>query len=65
LPDEDPARRTCTIEEAALLLGIGRTLAYALAKRDEFPVPLIRLGRRILVPKRALLRLLGEEDDSQ
>lgn len=47
------------IPEAARLLNIGRTLAYELAKRGEFPVRLLRLGNRYRVPTADLLALLG------
>ena len=53
-------RATYTIEETAVVLGIGRSACYDLAKRDELPVPVIRIGaRRIVVPKPALDRLLA------
>ena len=51
--------RTVSIEEAARALGIGRNLAYGLAKSGRFPVPLLRLGRLYRVPKIELARLLG------
>jgi len=47
---------TITVEEAAGLLRIGRNLAYEAVKRGELPA--IRVGRRVLVPRRALERLL-------
>jgi len=47
------------VSEAALLLGISRAFAYELVVRGELPV--IRLGRRRLVPKRALLALVDED----
>jgi hypothetical protein len=37
---------TTDIETAASILGIGRTKAYALAKSQEFPVDVLRVGRR-------------------
>ena len=43
---------TVTVEEAARLLGISRTLAYELVTRDQLPH--LRLGRRIVVSRRAL-----------
>lgn len=46
-----------TVGEAGRLLGISRAFAYELAARGELPV--IRLGRRLLVPKRALLEMVG------
>jgi hypothetical protein len=50
---------TTDLETAADIIGIGRTLAYELIKNDEFPVRLLRLGRRVLVPVPELLQLLG------
>ncbi len=52
-------RLTLTVEEAATLLGISRAFAYEAVGRGE--VPSIRIGRRILVPKAALQRLLTAE----
>ena len=49
-------RLTLSIEEAAKVLGISRTLAYELVARRELPA--IRLGRRIVVPRRALEALV-------
>ena len=51
-------RLTLTIEEAAKVLGIGRQLAYDRVKTGEIPV--IKIGRRLLVPKKALEKLLEE-----
>ncbi|MEU5872511.1 helix-turn-helix domain-containing protein [Glycomyces sp. NPDC047369] len=52
---------TTDIETAGAILGIGRTKAYDLAKTNEFPVRLLRVGRRYVVPVRAILKLLGVE----
>lgn len=49
-------RATITVEEAARLIGIGRSGAYAAAQRGELPT--LRIGRRLVVPTAALLRLL-------
>ena len=49
-------RLTYTVDQAARLLGICRNTAYRLA--TEHQLPTIRLGRRLLVPKAALDRLL-------
>ncbi|GAH05873.1 unnamed protein product, partial [marine sediment metagenome] len=43
---------TLTIEETAKVLGIGRNLAYDRVKTGDIPV--IKIGRRLLVPRRAL-----------
>jgi len=48
-------RLVYSVSEAAELLGISRAFAYELVARGELPV--IRLGRRRLVPKVALLTL--------
>jgi excisionase family DNA binding protein len=53
--------RTITLQDAATQLGIGKTNAYALAQRGEFPVPVIRAGRRYVVPREPLERLLAGE----
>jgi hypothetical protein len=39
--------------------GLGRTRGFELAKRGEFPVRVLRLGRRYSVPTAELIRHLG------
>ena len=51
-----PERLTLTVEEAARSLGVSRAHAYELAARGE--IPTLRLGRRILVPREALVRMM-------
>jgi len=51
-------RLTLTVEETAKLLGIGRQLAYERVKTGEIPV--VKIGRRLLVPRRALEKLLEQ-----
>lgn len=41
-------RLTCTVEEAARLLGISRTLAYRLVQSGQLPS--FKVGKRRLVP---------------
>jgi helix-turn-helix protein len=50
---------------AARALGIGRTKAYELARRDEFPCRIIRIGDLYRVPTADLIRLLGTPGDHQ
>ncbi len=57
-----PERATATIGEVADAFGIARSTAYELAKADRLPIPVIRLGRRMVVPRAALNRLLDGED---
>ncbi len=52
-------RLTWTVAEAARLLGISRASAYDAVHRGELPVTTI--GRRMLVPRVALLRLLNQQ----
>jgi len=63
-------RATATVDllTAARALGLGRTKAYDLARRDEFPCRVIRIGEIYRVPTAGLLELLGvtaEEPRSQ
>ena len=57
-------KSTLTVEEAAELLGIGRSLAYELAQRGEFP-GVIRLGRRLVVSRAVIERLLEHGPQQQ
>lgn len=53
-----PERQTYSITECALILGVGRGLAYELARTGEIPV--IRLGHRLLVPRAGLEAMLAD-----
>ena len=48
-----------SVEEAAGLLGISRGLAYELVRRGDLPS--IRLGRRLVVPRRRLVELVDAD----
>jgi excisionase family DNA binding protein len=71
VPDEPPAlqlhpvhttgghdRRTYTVDETAALLGISRSSAYECVRRGE--IPSVRFGRRIVVLRDVLDRLLRD-----
>ena len=47
---------TISIEEAGRILGLSRNSAYAAAARGELPI--LKFGRRLVVPQAALQRLL-------
>lgn len=49
-------RTVLSIEEVALILGLGRSATYESARRGELPT--LRLGRRILVPVSAFSKWL-------
>ena len=55
--EADSPRRTISVDEAAAILGISRGAAYANVKTGA--IPTIRLGKRLLVPKAALEKLLA------
>ena len=48
-----------TVEEVAQLLRIGRNTAYECVRQGS--IPSVRLGRRILIPRVALERILEGE----
>ncbi len=51
-------RQTLTVQEAGDILGISRSTAYEAVRRGELPV--IRIGRRLVIPRVAVERLLKE-----
>jgi hypothetical protein len=52
---------TTNIKTAATILGIGRTKAYELARTGNFPIKILRVGRRYLVPVPAILHVLDAD----
>lgn len=52
-------RKTLTIEEVSRILGLSKNSTYLAAQRGELPVPALRIGRRLVVPREALFRALG------
>ncbi len=50
-------RQTLTVEETAEILGIGRNSAYEAVRQGRLPV--VRMGKRYLVPKAALEEMLA------
>jgi excisionase family DNA binding protein len=57
LPDLTELPPTISVQHAARLLGVSRSAAYRAAARGQLPT--ITFGRRLLVPTRPLLELLG------
>ena len=55
-PSHDAQRLTVSVEEAGRILGISRGAAYARA--GDGSLPTVRLGKRLLVPKVALEKML-------
>jgi len=52
-------KQTLTINEAARVLGVGRNKAYEAASTGQ--IPIIRIGKRILVLREPLKRMLEGE----
>ena len=59
------ASATVDLITAARALGLGRTKAYELAKRGEFPCRVIRIGETYRIPTAGLLELLGVSAEQQ
>jgi len=47
---------------AGRALGLSRGTAYALARRGQFPIPLLRLGAQYRVRRADILRTLGIDE---
>jgi excisionase family DNA binding protein len=55
---ERATRLALSVEETAALLGISKWLAYELVAQGKLPA--LRLGRRLVVPRVALERMLEQ-----
>jgi len=54
-------RQTYTVIETSKLLGIARNSAYEAVQRGE--IQALRFGKRIVVPRAVIRKMLGEEPD--
>ena len=52
-----PDKPTFSVSEVAALLGVSRDTVYQCVSTGE--IPALRLGRRLLIPRAALVRMLG------
>ena len=55
-PESSLQRKTYTVEEAARVLGISRNSAYEAVRLGQ--VSHLKIGRRIIIPRAALERML-------
>jgi excisionase family DNA binding protein len=46
-----------TVDEAGTILGLSRASAFAAVSRGD--IPSIRVGKRLIIPRRALEKMLG------
>jgi hypothetical protein len=51
------AKSVVSVPEAGSLLGLGRSASYEAARRGE--IPIVSIGRKLVVPTAPLRRLLG------
>jgi hypothetical protein len=58
-PTIRPERLTYDVPEAGAMAGLGRNASYEAVKRGE--IPILRIGRRLLAPKREWDRVLTGE----
>lgn len=56
--------RTDVPTAGAILAGLCRDEAYRMVQRDAFPVPVLKVGRRYVVPVAPILRLLGMDPEA-
>jgi excisionase family DNA binding protein len=54
--ENEPEAVTVTVERAARMLGISRASAYEACRTGQLPS--IRIGRRLVIPRVALQRML-------
>ena len=59
---KDSNRLTYTVEEAGKMAGLGRNTSYDAARRKE--IPTIRIGRRLLVPRKRWDAILNGEGEA-
>lgn len=57
--DQPQEKIMLTVPEAAQILRIDKVTVYELAKSNGFPA--LRIGRRVLIPRDALLRWIEAE----
>lgn len=54
---------TMDVPTAGRAWGLGAKVSYRLANCGEFPVPVLRLGRRLVVTRASVLAALGLADE--
>jgi len=59
---ENNGRLILTVKEVQKLLGLSRGLVYQAIKTGE--IPSVRVGKRILIPKASLKRLLDNDNNN-
>lgn len=52
------------VETAGSIFGLSRTQAYEAVNGERFPVPVFRIGRRVVVPVAPIVKLLGLDTEA-
>lgn len=65
LQDRGTSTAVVDVPTAGRLFGLSRDTSYRLVARGQFPVPVIRAGRKIVVSRAALARVLGTDAPSE
>lgn len=60
---ESDERLTLTVKETQVILGLSRSAVYQAIETGE--IPSVRIGKRILISKAALYRLLETNDNEK
>lgn len=50
---------TYSVSEVAEILGMSKAAVYNAVKKGKFPIAVIQVGERIIIPAKALHELLG------
>jgi excisionase family DNA binding protein len=61
--ENEEAKLTLSVPEAGRRLGLGKNASYEAARRGE--LPLLRFGRKLVVPRIAFERMLAEARPQQ
>lgn len=56
-----PERQTYSVPEVGKILGIGRSCAYEGVRTGR--IPSIKIGRRVVVPRAVIRRMMGEANE--
>lgn len=57
------SRAVYTADELAVKLGISLWLIYSRVRAGDFPIPPLKVGRRLLWPRAVVDRMLGLDDE--
>lgn len=56
--------RTMNLDEFSRITNVSRPVIYREARRDNLPVPVIRIGQRMVLDREAVEELLAKRKDS-